>query len=110
PQHVGKELRLGRLGAGKAELDAIRGGAEAEGARKAGDHQRARRHEHWAASYRAMRTRYLAQEETFAKTMADRTEWERATEHSRHLAIAADAELRRRDPDKPIERLRYAEP
>jgi AAA domain len=110
PQHVGKELRLVRLGVANAELDAIRADAEAEAAHKAGDHQRARRHEHWAASYRAMRTRYLAQEETFAKTMADRAEWERATENSRHLAIAADAELRRRDPDKPIKRLRSAEP
>ena len=56
-----------------------------------------------------MRTRYLTQEETFAKTMADRAEWERATEHSRHLAVAADAELRRRDPDRRIERLCSAE-
>jgi hypothetical protein len=110
PQHVGKELRLVRLGAANAELDAIRADAEAEAARKAGDHERAGRHEHWAASYRAMRTRYLAQEETFAKTTADRAEWERATEHSRHLAIAADAELRRRHPDQQIEPLRSAEP
>jgi hypothetical protein len=42
--------------------------------------------------------------------MADRAEWERATEHSRNLAVAADAELRRRDPDHRIERLRSAEP
>jgi hypothetical protein len=57
-----------------------------------------------------MRDRYQVQEETFAKTMADRTEWERATEHTRHLAIAADAELRRRHPDQEIEPLRSAEP
>ncbi len=43
-----------------------------------------------------MRDRYRAQEETFAKTMDDRREWERATEHSRHLAIAADADPRGR--------------
>jgi hypothetical protein len=110
PQHVGKELHLVRLGAANAELDAIRADAEAQAARKAGDHERAERHEYWAASYRAMHAQYLAQEETFAKTMADRAEWERATEHSRHLAIAADAELRRRDPDRRIERLRTAEP
>jgi hypothetical protein len=110
PQQVGKELRLVRLGAANAELDAIRADAEAETARKQGDHERAGRHEHWAASYRAMRARYLAQEETFATATADRAEWERATEYSRHLAVAADAELRRRDPDRRIERLRSAEP
>ena len=42
--------------------------------------------------------------------MADRLEWEHATEHSRRLAIAADAELRRRHPDQQIEPLHSAEP
>jgi len=110
PQHVGKELRLVRLGAAKAELDAIRADAEADAARKAGDHERAGRHEFWAASYRAMRDRYQAQEQIFATTMAERAEWEPTTEHSRHLAVAADAELRGRHSDQRIERLRSAEP
>jgi hypothetical protein len=110
PQHVGKELRLVRLGAANAELDAIRADAEADAARKADDHERAGRHEFWATSYRAMRDRYQAQEQIFATTMAERAAWEHTTEHSRHLAIAADAELRRRHPDQRIERLRSAEP
>ena len=42
--------------------------------------------------------------------MTDGQEWEQATAHSRHLAIAADAELRRRHPDRKIEPLRSAEP
>ena len=42
--------------------------------------------------------------------MADRQECEHATEQSRRLAIAADAELRRRHPDQQIESLRSAEP
>lgn len=42
--------------------------------------------------------------------MADRQEWEQATTASRHLAIAADAELRRRHPDQKIDPLRSAEP
>ncbi len=42
--------------------------------------------------------------------MADRQEWEHATAHSRRLAIAADAELRRRHPDLKIEPLHSAEP
>jgi hypothetical protein len=32
--------------------------------------------------------------------MEDRTEWEQATRQQRHLAMAADAELRRRHPDQ----------
>jgi hypothetical protein len=39
-----------------------------------------------------------------------RQEWEHATERSRRLAIAADAELRRRHPRQKIEPLRSAEP
>jgi hypothetical protein len=41
--------------------------------------------------------------------MADRQEWEHATKQSRHLAIAADTELRRRHPNQKIEPLRSAE-
>jgi ATP-dependent exoDNAse (exonuclease V) alpha subunit len=110
PRHVGRELRLTRAGASNADLNAIRAAAEAEAARKANDHARARRHETLAASYRAMRDHYQQQETTLAGTMTDRLEWEHASSHSRHLAIAADAELRRRHPDTRIEPLRSAEP
>ena len=72
PRHVGRELRLARLGAANADLGAIRAAAEADAARKAGDHDRAGRHEDLAASYRAMRDRYRQQESIFAQTMADR--------------------------------------
>ena len=57
-----------------------------------------------------MRDLYQQQENIFAQTMADRQEWEHATSASRRLAIAADAELRRRHPDQKIEPLRSAEP
>jgi len=56
-----------------------------------------------------MRDRYQKQEHTFAEAMTDRAEWERATGHTRHLAIAADAELRRRHPEHHIGPLRSAE-
>ena len=69
----------------------------------------ATRHERLAASYNAMRDHYQQQERTFAQTMADRQEWENATAAARHLAIAADAELRRRHPGRKIEPLRSAE-
>jgi len=109
PRHVGRELRLSRLGAFHASLDAIRAAAEAQAARKADHHGRAARHEHLAASYRSLRGFYQQREQTFAQVMADRRQWEQATVHSRRLAIAADAELRRRHPDRKIEPLRSTE-
>jgi hypothetical protein len=110
PPHVGKELHLVRLGAANADLDATREDAETQAARKAGDLERAGRHRAWAASYRAMRDRYQAQEQFFDQATTDREQWEHATEHTRRLAVASDAELRRRYPDQKIERLRSAEP
>jgi hypothetical protein len=110
PRHVGRELRLAGLGAANADQSAIRAAAEAGAARKAGDQARAGRHEELATSYRAMSDRYRQQETTFAKTMADRQEWERATTHSRHFAVAADAELHRRHPDLRIKPLYTAKP
>ena len=42
--------------------------------------------------------------------MADRTDWDAATRQQRHLAVAADAELRRRHPGERYPPLRSAEP
>jgi hypothetical protein len=42
--------------------------------------------------------------------MADRDDWDKATVQQRHLAVAADAELRRRHPDEHYPPLRSAEP
>ena len=42
--------------------------------------------------------------------MADRADWEAATRVQRHLAVAADAELRRRHPEQRFTPLRSAEP
>ena len=109
-RYVGKELRLARLGAFDAGLGAIRAGAEAAAARKVGNHNHAGRHETLAASYGTLRDHYQQREQTLTRAMADRQEWEHATEQSRYLAIAADAELRRRDPQQKIEALRSAEP
>jgi conjugative relaxase-like TrwC/TraI family protein len=110
PPHVGRELRLAQLGAFEAALGAIRAHAEAAAARKVGDHARAGRHETLAASYGALRDLYQQREQTLAQLMADRQEWGQVTARSRHLAIAADTELRRRYPDLKIEPLSAAEP
>ena len=106
PRHVGKELRLARLGAFDAALGAIR----ADAARKAGDHDHAERYDTLAASYRALRNLHQQREHTLTQAEADRQDWEHATAGSRHLAIAADTELRRRHPSHKIEPLRSAEP
>jgi hypothetical protein len=63
-----------------------------------------------AASYHAMHQLYQQREATLAATMADRTNWETATRAQRHLAIAADTELRRRHPAQHYPPLRSAEP
>ena len=110
PPYVGKELQLSRLGAFDAALAAIRADAETFAARKASDHDRAAGHETLAASYRALRDHYQQREQDLTQDMAARQEWERATGRSRRLAIAADAELRRRHPGRKIEPLRSAEP
>ena len=110
PRHVGKELRLSRLGAFDAALSTIRADVEAQAAGKVGDHDRADRHQTLATSYRALRDHYQQQEQTLAQAMANRQEWEHATAGPRSLAIAADAELRRRHPHQKIEPLRSGEP
>jgi hypothetical protein len=46
----------------------------------------------------------------FAAVMADRADWDAATRAQRHLAVAADAELRRRHPGQRFTPLRSAEP
>ena len=57
-----------------------------------------------------MHDAYCERETVFAATMDDRREWEHATEQQRRLAVAADAEMRRRHPEQRLEPLRSAEP
>ena len=103
PRHVGKQFRLSRLGAFDAALGTIRAGAEAAAARKAGDHDRAARHAHLAASYRTMRDHYQQQQHAFAQAMAARQEWEQATAASRRLAIAPSTRILEHAAEHDIE-------
>jgi len=107
PRYVANELRQVRLGATDASRNAVRQEAEVQAAK---DDQTAGRHRGQAASYRVMERFYRDQEETLAATMEDRAEWYKVTEHGRRLAVAADAELRRRHPQAQIAALRSAEP
>ncbi len=110
PRHTGRELRQVRAGAGDAGLAAIRHHAEQRIARQRGQHEIAARHGALARSFTAMERFYRQQEAELAQTMAARSQWERATQESRRLAVAADAELRRRHPGLRMEPLRSAEP
>ena len=110
PQWVGDELRQVRVGAREARLAAARADAEAAAAGRSGHHEAAARHQILAASYRAMREAYRQRENVFAGVMADRADWEAATRAQRHLAVAADAELRRRHTGQRYTPLRSAEP
>ena len=68
------------------------------------------RHEVLGRSARALEAAYRGHETAFADTMDARAEWERATEHQRRMAVAADSEYRRRHPEEKLPPLRSAEP
>ena len=110
PQYVGDELRQVRSAARDARLTAIRLTAEAGAARRRGRHDQAARQQELGDSYQALHDAYAERETIFATVMADRADWDAATRHQRHLAVAADAELRRRHPGQPYRPLRSAEP
>jgi hypothetical protein len=110
PQWVGDELRQVRLGAQEARLAAIRTSAEADTAQHQGQHEQAHQQQVLAASYQAMHDAYAEREAVFAAVMADRADWEQATRQQRQLAVAADAELRRRHPEQQHPPLRSTEP
>ena len=104
PPYVGDELRQVRAAAREARLAGLRAGAEAAAAAHRGDHDTAARQQELAASYHALHQAYRQRETVFAATMADRADWDAATRAQRHLAVAADAELRRRHPDQHFPR------
>ena len=70
----------------------------------------AARQQELAASCHALHQLYQQRGTTLAATMADRADWDIATRAQRHLAIAADTELRRRHPAQHYPPLRSAEP
>jgi AAA domain len=110
PQYVGDELRQVRAAAAEARLSGLRAAAEATAARHRGDPGTAVQKQELAASYQALHQAYRQRETVLAATMADRADWDAATRAQRHLAVAADAELRRRHPGQHYPPLRSAEP
>jgi hypothetical protein len=110
PQYVADELRQVRAAGWHARLAALRAGAEATAAARRGQHDRAARQQQLSGSYHVLHQAYQQRETVFAATMADRADWDTATRAQRHLAVAADAELRRRHPGQHYLPLRSAEP
>ena len=110
PKRVGDELRQVRTGARDARLAAVRAAAEAEAAQCRGHDEEADRQRALGASYQAMHDASAERAATFAAVMADRADWDAATRAQRHLAVVADAELRRRHPGRQYPPLRSAEP
>ena len=110
PKWVGDELRQVRAAAWDARLAGLRVNAEAVTAQQRGEYQEAASKQELAGSYQALHDAYRQRETVFADTMVDRDDWEKATVQQRHLAVAADAELRRRHPDEHYPPLRSAEP
>jgi conjugative relaxase-like TrwC/TraI family protein len=110
PRYVGDELRQVRAGAWHARLAGLRAAAEAHAARQQSDHHHAAEKHELAGSYQGLHDAYRQREEVFAATMSDRTDWDRSTRAQRHLATAADAELRRRHPRQQFPPLRSADP
>jgi hypothetical protein len=101
PPWTGDQLRQARAAARDTHLAALRAASEATAARRRNEHDQAARQEALAASYRSLHDIYRQRETAFATAMADRTDWDLATRHQRHLAVGADAELRRRHPGQP---------
>jgi hypothetical protein len=110
PRYVGDELRQVRAAARQAQLAGLRAAAEAAAAATRGDLDTATRQQDLSASYHTLHHAYRQRETVFAATMADRADWDAATRAQRHLAVAADAELRRRHPGQYYPPLRSAEP
>jgi hypothetical protein len=81
-----------------ARLAALRADADARAADGRGEQQHAADRRVLAASYRALHDAYREREAVFAAVMADQADWDAASRSQRHLAVAADAEIRRRHP------------
>ena len=110
PPHAAAELRQVRAAALDMHTAMTRSLAEGDLARHHGDPETAARHDAIASSAKAAAAFYAQREQTDQALAADRADWEKATARTRHLAVLADAELRRRHPGTPLPALRSAEP
>lgn len=107
PAHVGRELRVTRQA--RHDAAAQRERAEHE-ARVSGDKEALDRHQGKSAMWGRIEAKAATAEARYGEAMAARQAWDRATEPTRRMAMAADLESRRRDPWAQRDELRSAEP
>ena len=111
PKWVGDELRQVRAAAWHARLAGLRAAADADAAQRRGQHdhaaQQARR---WPPATRPCTTPTASARPSSPPSWPTGPTGSSATRQQRHLAVAADAELRRRHPGQHFPPLRSAEP
>ncbi len=107
PEYVADKLRLIRLAETDAHARAVRAEAQAQVA--ADDATRAR-HEQLAGIWRDLEAKAAEETAEFERAHETRAAWEETTEPTRRVAMAADAELRKRHPDMRLKALASAEP
>jgi hypothetical protein len=110
PQYPGERLRALRGAIIDTAATVARSTAEADAARSRGRDALADKHAALADSARQAGQWYRQQAAIDETTLDDYRAWARVTAGSRHLAVLADSELRRRHPDIELESLRSAEP
>ena len=107
PPSVAKHLQAVRLAMEEARHLAIRSEAEAG---IAADAEVQARHEANLASARALVEAYVPLETKLANVQADRDLYDKVSEAPRQTAVQADAEVRKRYPERKLAPLRSAEP
>ena len=107
PPSVAKHLQAVRLAMEEARQSAIRSDAEAQLAEEA---EVRARHEANAANARALGQAYEPLEAQLADVQADRDLYDKVSEAPRQIAVQADAEIRKRYPERKLAPLRSAEP
>jgi hypothetical protein len=99
PPHVAADLRLTRIAGRDAEVSAIRAEHEAALTPRT---RTAARHRELARHWRTVQAKAAAEERLLTDVHQTRRDWESITQSTRRIAVAADAELRRRHPRMPI--------
>jgi AAA domain/TrwC relaxase len=107
PPSVAKHLQAVRLAIEEARQMGIRSEAEAQ---IADDAEVRARHEANMASARALQQSYGVLETKLADAQADRDLYDKVSEAPRQIAVQADAEVRKRHPDRKLSPLKSAEP
>ena len=110
PPYVGDELRQVRTAAWHARLESLRADTEARAARQHSDHASADRKHGWPPATRPCTRSTGSARPSSPPPWLIAPTGSRPPASQRHLAIAADAELRRRHPEQRFPPLRSAEP